>query len=335
METVNGKKACKEKTYTNHDIERKAEELAAPIEEKSKKRRKALINNAATVISVLAIILTILLYAYNKGYCGVFNIPVDCMRFDLKSYIPVLISFVGIISYALLYSAILKIDLVLDQNRIHPMRIIFGFLIIKYLFAVSNIETLLGEVWKYLLPAILSFLLELLMFLFRGQKEEKEINKNKFEKKVFDSLLSRFMFPRILTPILFVMVVSVSFAAFFGYASAKAGTRYQICNFNDEQYAVIVSYDDRALVQKAQEDNNVLLICTSEYTFIPKEGTVFKFKQFDSVKIVMEFPEEGELPVDSTEIVPMSSAETDIPNDSSEPDTAIPTENKPSYEPNN
>ena len=78
-----------ERVYTYNDVAKKTNEIIAPIEEEAKKKRKELINNAATIISILTIGIFVTLYYYYSGYCKVYNIPINCAPIDIKSFIPV------------------------------------------------------------------------------------------------------------------------------------------------------------------------------------------------------------------------------------------------------
>ncbi len=75
-----------ETTYSNYEAAIKAKELFEPIEDEDRKKKKAILGNAATIISTLAVFLTIVLFSYNLGYSSVFNIPVKCIPLDIKLY---------------------------------------------------------------------------------------------------------------------------------------------------------------------------------------------------------------------------------------------------------
>ena len=320
----------KNDTYTNIEAEKRAEELVAPLEENRKKRSKAVIENATVLISVLAIFLTVLLYAYNNSYCGVFNIPSQCMRIDLKSYIPAVVCISGIAAYILCYTAVFKLDKALNLHTIHMIRIFYGFFIINYLFDASHISMFLAGTWEYIVPIVLSLVIEVIVYLVRSPKKKVEIDRAKYKKTVIDNLFTRLFFDRINAPILLGMFFSVFLSAILGNVAAKTTTEYQTCTYKDEQYAVIISYDDRVLVQKAREEKNILTICTSEYTFIPKERTVFVFKKYDSVIISAKSPDESDTPTEVPNTAAETPFETESPTESARADEPLPTESEAS-----
>ena len=290
----------RQESYTNYDAVVKAKEIATPIEEKSNKRRKALRENAATVISTLAISLTVILYAYNKGYARVFNIPASCIPLDLKRLVPVAIIVCGVLAYVFTYVALLRTDIALKNKRINLLRMFYGFIIVRYFLSASNIENYLGSVWSYIVPVLLSIVIELLVIYIRRPKRIKTISKEEYSVKVENQLYNGFLYSNFFKTGLWFLVVAVILAPTFGEISTRANTDYQTCVYKDELYAVIVDYEDRVLAQKATVENQKLSICTSEYTFIPKEGTAFINTKFNSVELVSELIDTG-LEVDQTE----------------------------------
>ena len=276
--------------YTNFDAAKKAKDIAAPIEEKSKQRRKTLLENAAAIISVFAIFLTVILFAYNKGFSSVFNVPVRCMPLDLKSYIPVAFIVGGILTTAFYYSALSKTEIALKKVRVNPIRILYGFIILQYFLIVIHFDYYLGKIWSLLAPALISLAIELILFLLRRPKKTKNISKAEYKIRVEDYIFDRVFFFQFVKTGLWVAVLAIILAPFIGKISAKANTDYEICEYNGGHYSVIVDYGERVLAQKSLEKDNTLIICTDEYTYIPKDGIVFVFKHYDSVKIVAELP---------------------------------------------
>ncbi len=283
-------------SYTRKDAIKKAKELSAPIEGESKKRRKLLIDNAATVISVFIIWLTITLYAYNTGFCKVFNIPTDCMPLDLKSYIPLVIQVAGILVMIIFYIAYLKTDHAVGRNVINPLRILYGCYIFQYLLITNHIDKYIGPAWTLLLPILFPLIIEFTIFFVKkcrqSIKNDKEISEPEYKAKIEDYLFDRFLYLDYVYPGLFILVISVLIAPFLGRISAQANCDYQICLFQDEQYAIIANYSDTVLAQRAKVEEEKLIINIDGFTYLPKEGTKFQFKQFSSVEIVDGFQDE-------------------------------------------
>ena len=64
---------------TKGEIFREAQEKIKPITKEVEGRKKKLVENAAVIISFSVIALSIILYAFNTGYCKVFNLPTEVM----------------------------------------------------------------------------------------------------------------------------------------------------------------------------------------------------------------------------------------------------------------
>ena len=294
---------------TNKDAVIKAREIAAPIEEKSKKRKKLLLENAATVISMLAISLTVILYAYNKGVSRVFGIPVSCIPLDLKSFAPLALIVGGLLTYLFYYTSLFKTDVALGSKKVNPLRVFWGFLIIRYLLDESKIGNYLGTVWSYALPAIISIATEVIVYLIRRPRKIKRISKETYGITVENHLYEGFLYSSFFKTGLIFIVIAITFSPLIGEISAKANTEYQTCVYNEEQYAIIVNYDDRVLAQRAKIVNNNLTIYTCDYIFFEKENTIFVFNKYDSVEIISDYPDESEIATEQTDSLIESSAE--------------------------
>lgn len=287
-ETI-AKKESDAKYVDNNDI-KIAIDTTTRIEEHYKQQRKKLLENAAEIISFFAIFLTIILFAYNKGYSSVFNIPTRCIPLNLKSYVPVAYIVCSMSIYAFLYSAEFRKDLALNKNRINPMRILYGTHILYYTFYEINIYYYLGMIWSCLISIIISVIIELVVFLLRRPRKENKTSKAEFNLMVEDFIFNRVFFFLFYKTGIWIIVFPVILTPFIGEFSAKINTKYETCVYESEQYSVVVDYGERVLVQKALVEDNTLTIYTDTYTFIPRDGTVFVFNHYDSVDIVADSP---------------------------------------------
>ena len=276
-------------TYSNFEAAIKAKELFDPIEDEDRKKRKEVFGNVATIISTLAIFLTIVLFSYNIGYSSVYNIPVKCVPLDLKSYIPVTISVCGMMSYFFWYYALIKTDYALKKRKINVLRIIYGMIILYYLLKIIHIDYYTGKIWLLFVSISFSLILEVIVFLAKRPRKRKNISKTEYDIKVEDYLINRFLFSLFVKTGICFICITVLLAPSLGRLSARANNEYQTCLFNNEQYSVIVDYGDQVLIQRAKENNNMLTICISDYTFISKNNIQFVYKQYDSVELATDF----------------------------------------------
>jgi len=106
-----------------------ARDKTKEYEEKKNKAVGEMIKNAAAVLSVLAVVFLIILYAYYRGYYSVFNIPANYFNLDLRNYLPVAIQMCGLFIYFVHYYATIKTDKILKKRRINFLRVFLGIFI--------------------------------------------------------------------------------------------------------------------------------------------------------------------------------------------------------------
>ena len=111
---------------TKVEVFREAQEKIKPITNEVEVRKKKLVENAAVIISFSVIALSIILYAFNTGYCKVFNLPTEVMSLDMTCLLPLVFQILGIATFILLYISSLKADRALKKNRFNLVRIIWG-----------------------------------------------------------------------------------------------------------------------------------------------------------------------------------------------------------------
>ncbi len=127
------------------------------------------------------------------------------------------------------------------------------------------------------------------MFFAKRPRKSRIISKTEYDIKVEDYLISRFLFSHFIKTGINIICIAALLAPSLGRLSARANNEYQTCLYNNEQYSVIVDYGDQVLIQRAKENNNMLTICISNYTFISKNNIQFVYKQYDSVELVTDF----------------------------------------------
>lgn len=75
------------KETTIKDAALEAQKIVEPFAQTHASRLKSLLNNAATIISLSIVALTMLLFAYNQGYASVYHLPVNVIPLNLETYL--------------------------------------------------------------------------------------------------------------------------------------------------------------------------------------------------------------------------------------------------------
>ena len=273
---------------TKGEIYQEAKEKIAPIANEIEVRKKKLIENAAVIISISLVVLSIILYAYNTGYCRVFDLPVTVMMVDIKQIIPLAIQILGIGVYILFYISSFKTDQVLKQNRINFVRIILGFVIISHFLSKNNISSVIGNWLSLAIECTIPLFLEIMIYFRNKPKKVRKVKEsehqsvllNIIEESIFSIYYIKFGVCIITLPLIFAPLI--------GDFSAKAERDYQTCVVQDTTYAVIVDYSDKVLAQKAFEKGNTLQIDTNSYIYFDKTNVTFRYSEYESVNIGME-----------------------------------------------
>lgn len=269
--------------HTNVDSARKAAELTKPLEEEKKKKRTYLFSNAATYISIFVIVLSVVLYSYNKGYSSVYCIPVNTIPIDVKRYIPVAVQVLGVTTWILYYVSTVQQERTLKKRKYNLLRVMYGYTVLSVLMTYNNIDQFLGTIWRIAIPLVVSVVTELALFYLHKPKKSKAIDeityKIRTEDYVFDRILSTYLGRYGIG----VLVIAVILAQPVGRLSARAKCDYQIFTCDYKTYAVIVEYDDKVLAQEIIENEDTLSIDVSSYKYIEKNGLKLIYKKYENV----------------------------------------------------
>ena len=92
---------------TKVEVFREAQEKIKPITNEVEARKKKLVENASVIISFSVIALSIILYAFNTGYCKVFNLPTEVLSLDMTRLLPLAFQILSIATFILLLVAVL------------------------------------------------------------------------------------------------------------------------------------------------------------------------------------------------------------------------------------
>lgn len=270
---------------TKGEIFREAQEKIKPITSEVEGRKKKLIENAAVIISFSVIVLSIILYAFNTGYCRVFNLPTDVMSLDMIILLPLAFQILSIASFILLYISSLKADRALKKNRFNFVRIIWGSFIVSYFFSVNNVPAVIGRWRNLLLSYLIPLLAETMIYWIKRPKKNKKVTEAEHQTVLEDTVQDSIFATYYIRYGIFLVVLPMVFAPNLGEFSAKAAREYQTCVVENTTYAVVVDYEDKVLVQQAVEQDSSLQIDTSSYTYFDKKDIIFRYVEYESVVI--------------------------------------------------
>ncbi len=288
---------------TIRDAAVEAESITKPYDEQSQKRRQYAIQNAAAIISFLTVGLIIILYAFNRGYYGVYNIPIECVPIDLKSYIPVAIQAIGLAMIGLQYAMHLKTDSVLKKRRYNPLRVLYGTIILQSIIVNNNYHFLwnklqldipftdryipIGVVLSFLIPLAISAGIESFVYfsktpIFRPNFDET-VTKQVYEMRKEEFVFEHFYYSYYIKGGIALIILAVLLVPSLGKLSAKAKRKYPIISVDDALYAVILIEADRCLVQPAIVQEKQLRIDTSSFRYYNKNAGEIWYQQFEDV----------------------------------------------------
>ena len=270
---------------TEKDAAIRASVLTKSVEEKTINKGKELFEHSATYISTLAIVMIIVLYAYYTGYLRQYNVPLECMKLDLKSYIPLATQFIVLSIWGLNYISYAKADKLMKKNRFHFLRVFYGVLIISVLLYYNHLNKVFGSITVVFISIGIPVAVELLHYFFSRPARNKIISSIEFNMLVEDFTYNNIFNTFFFRCGIFIIMFLVILAPIVGSLSAKSRSVYQVCENNGTKYAVIIDYDDRVLAEKVSEVENKLSIDTSSYHYFLKDDMTFENKEYEKVII--------------------------------------------------
>lgn len=270
---------------TKGEIFREAQAKIKPITNEVEGRKKKLFENAAVFISFSVIALSIILYAFNTGYCKVFNLPTEVMSLDMTRLLPLAFQILSIATFLLLYISSLKADRALKRNRFSFFRIIWGAMIVAHFFSVNNVPAVIGRWWNSILSYLLPVLVEAMIFWIRKPRKNTPVAEAEHQTVLEDTVQDFIFNTYYIRCGIFAIVLPFLFAPMLGKFSANAERQYQTCVVNNVTYAVVVDYEDKVLVQQAVEQNDSLHIYTESFSFFDKKDIVLRYSEYAAVSI--------------------------------------------------
>lgn len=257
-------------------------------EEKIQYREKMtlLVKNWATIASVSVIILSYIQYTYKYGICMAFNLPMNAVAIRLNDYIPAVAILCGLALYVV--DCIFSVDPLKRNRKIRfsPFRIIWGTAILFLMLYLS----FRGDSRNLLMILLISVVPPLIVEVFLGSKARtrfKEIIETKVKKRMKEDTGSRPFYHAILKPALILIVIVILLTPFISKAIAKNRKIYEVCTYDQKQYAVILDHSDEVLVQPVKIESGSMTIFTGSYRYVSKsDAEGFVFREFDQVEIV-------------------------------------------------
>ena len=260
-------------------------EKVEPIKKKHEEKYKDIVKHSALIITLLTIFSIIVLYAYNTGVLGKYNIPNNYISINLQSYIPIIMNFCGIYYMCVLYCVQWKTDEIFNKKGFNFLKLLYAELIFFTVVNWLGFEGKVSAIVSLLVPIVFELILH---FATKKQKESKneeitdeQLYKQKVESYVHDSLSFLFYNKKGLC----FLIIAIILAPSLGTMYANNKIDYEIISIEENNYAIIVDYLDGAVVQKAQINKNELIIDTTSYQLISKENINIEYKEFEKVTL--------------------------------------------------
>ena len=284
---------CRLEDTTKRDVISDAKDRVTTFSKAADSKTKKIIECFAIITTVVTIALYVVLYAYKTGYLDVFGIPASCVKVNLVDYLPALYRICAVSIYIVWYVISKKTFEIIGSIDMEPIRVMYGYYVVLYLSEPFGIYKNLPAVFKIIIPLCVSLIVELVLYFKKKPRKNSKKDSNSVSKKeyalilentVHDLLLSRYYNTGV-----FIVILAVTLAPILGRASAKNNESFQLCDVDNEAYAVIADYGDTIIAQKAKENDNQIEINTSSYTFFAKDNIEFTYNQYNNVLLVSEF----------------------------------------------
>lgn len=272
-------------TKTKYHAMHEAMEKVEPIKKKQEEKCESIIKHSALIITLLTVFSIIVLYAYNTGVAGVYNIPNNYISVNLQSYIPIIMKICGIYYVCVLYCVQWKTDIIFNKKKFNFLKLLYAELIFSTITLWLGFEGKVSCIISILIPIVFESILHFATKKQKNSKNEEitdeQLYKQKVESYVHDSLSFLFLNKKGLC----FLIIAIMSAPLFGTMYANNKSDFEIINIEEENYAIIVDYLDSAIVQKVQINKNKLIIDTNSYQLISKEKMNIEYKEFENVTI--------------------------------------------------
>lgn len=274
---------------TRNEATEKAQKMVSQATEKDKKRIETVIRNWATILSLSVILLSIFQYMYKYGICKVFQLPNNVISIKLTDYILVVFFLCSIAFLLFYYFASIKTDIISKKVHFNPLRVFWGFLILYNFFLAYNTISKWNKITAivYGIVAVVVFLIIELLLTRRGRKKRNaETNNKDYELRMRDYLEDRLFYEYFIKTGIILIVLIVITLPYISKMVTEHNLEYEICSYEEKNYAVIFEYTDRVLVEPVIIEDETLTISTDYFKYISKDAPVeFRVHEFEQVTI--------------------------------------------------
>lgn len=226
----------------------------------------------------MTIVLMIVLYAYYSGYYKVFNIPENYYILDLRTYLSAAVQLCGVYVYFTHYFSAVKTDQILRKKRFNWSRIFWGVIMVWYILNANNMSRGLPLIFL-----CIPLLLEVFLYIRKKPFKDKVISDAEYTVMLEDYINTRIQGRFFIHGLIIVLIVLI--APLWGELKANVKNEYEMLEVDNVSYAIIVDYQDKAVVQKATVSGNDIIIDTENYMLIDKENIIINNCQFNKAII--------------------------------------------------
>lgn len=262
-----------------------AEIRIKPIEDKALNKKHSLLNNAAIILSLISIYLMALLYAYDLGVYEVYKIPVNYSDIDIRRFLPLLVSGIGIYVCIGYYAGSIKYDYIIKKNTFKFSRLLWGCVVLLTILSrYLNNEKLL-----ILLSLLFPILFELMFFLYllinKRDTKKETLSSQKYEMKVNEIIADHFVFFHMKKPIVAFCILLMIFAPFWSSFLSRQKTIYETLKINNCNYVIVSKAGENAYIETYDVCGDSAIIHTDEYMKISISEHKIRLVKFDKVEI--------------------------------------------------
>jgi|BioPla2DNA2_1021312.scaffolds.fasta_scaffold02091_8 hypothetical protein len=263
------------------EVNQEAKRLSGSELEKEQKKYKKVTVNIAAILSVAAILLLIILYAYSTGYYKVFNVPPSYFNLDLKLYLPVALQACAVFLLSSYYYASRKKDKAFKRNRIDLLRVFWVAWAMDIIFSLNNINGILYKV----IACSVAIVFELVIYIRGMPKEDKIISGSIYHLKLEDMVEREFLHSLYKRGYTIIIILIVLVAPYWGKMKAEHKMDYETVQLENKNYVIIVDYRDAVVMQPCSIIDDTLVIDTTQYLYKNKNDMVISYKKYNCVVI--------------------------------------------------
>jgi len=254
--------------------------------ERFDKIRKKVFEHFAAIVSIGTIALFIILYAYEKAFYAVYNIPVSSINLDIKTFLEVATQVCFVYLLIVYYYSSYKTEKIKGHIRVNPLRWFWATLVFFNIYHFNS----LPDKWYVVVPVCLLCpgVIELVLFVINRQKkeEDKVLSKKEYDYKVDDLTANRIAYLFATKSGIIFIVLFTLLAYLWGNIKGINKRDFQVLQSENSKYVIIVDYKDKALVQKCEEQEDSIVIYINQYWFINKEDKMITYKKYKIAEIV-------------------------------------------------